>query len=254
MVMVFMIIQVYCHLICQPSCFDLIMSLSQTRYFTSAVMPIFINVHTFALCAYIWQIHWNLTWFSSDHILISMKGAYRGNSSGHLGVETLSSQAPIIRGSYTRQKKGYGGSVDANTLQMLEEKTDIFCLLSFIIHNTKPVGHQVSLGSNELMSLLLIFLVEVYQQFNFFVHVLFCSCRILLVWSSQCCFQEILVQYCLLCSSCIQFHLQTCFWFCLFYLLVFSCHFLLESTLYSVMDLGVLLALHVSMLCGILRP
>lgn len=39
-------------------------------------MPIFINVHTFALCAYIWQIHWNLTWFSSDHILISMKGAY----------------------------------------------------------------------------------------------------------------------------------------------------------------------------------
>ncbi|KAG8657275.1 hypothetical protein MANES_03G057400v8 [Manihot esculenta] len=75
-----------------------------------------------------------------------MKGAYRGNSSGHLGVETLSSQAPIIRGSYTRQKKGYGGSVDANTLQMLEEKTDIFCLLSFIIHNTKPVGHQDLVG------------------------------------------------------------------------------------------------------------
>ncbi|XP_021690687.2 uncharacterized protein LOC110672263 isoform X2 [Hevea brasiliensis] len=75
-----------------------------------------------------------------------MKGAHRGNSSGHLGVDTVSSRAPRNRESYTRQKKSYGGSMDSNTLQMLEEKRDIFCLLSFIIHNTKPVGHQDLVG------------------------------------------------------------------------------------------------------------
>lgn len=46
--------------------------------------------------------------------------------------------------SYIRPKRAFGGIFDANSLQMLEEKRDIFYLLSFILHNTKPVGHQVS--------------------------------------------------------------------------------------------------------------
>ncbi|XP_057985855.1 uncharacterized protein LOC110667066 isoform X2 [Hevea brasiliensis] len=75
-----------------------------------------------------------------------MKGAYRGNPSGHLGVDTLSRQAPGNGESYRRRKKSYGGSIDTNTLQMLEEKRDIFCFLSFIIHNTKPLGHQDLVG------------------------------------------------------------------------------------------------------------
>jgi hypothetical protein len=44
------------------------------------------------------------------------------------------------------------------------------------------------------------------------------------------------------------------FWLCLFYLWAFFSHFLLESMLYSVMDLDVPQALHVSMLCGTLHP
>ena len=38
-----------------------------------------------------------------------------------------------------------GAALDVNNLQMLDEKRDIFYLLSFILQNTKPVGHQVSL-------------------------------------------------------------------------------------------------------------
>ncbi|KAG8635925.1 uncharacterized protein LOC110603588 isoform X2 [Manihot esculenta] len=75
-----------------------------------------------------------------------MKGAQRGNPSGHLRVDTLSSEGPRNSGSIMRRKKSYGGSMDSNTLQMLVEKRDIFCLLSFILHNTKPVGHQDLVG------------------------------------------------------------------------------------------------------------
>lgn len=44
-----------------------------------------------------------------------------------------------------RPKREYGGIIDANNLQTLKEQRDMFYLLSFILHNTKPVGHQVSL-------------------------------------------------------------------------------------------------------------
>eukprot|EP00257_Ricinus_communis_P015247 XP_015573122.1 uncharacterized protein LOC8275643 [Ricinus communis] len=69
-----------------------------------------------------------------------------GNPSGPLGVDAISSLVPRSSENYTRRKKSYWGSIDTNNLQMLEEKRDIFCLLSFIIHNTKPVGHQDLVG------------------------------------------------------------------------------------------------------------
>ncbi|KDP34141.1 hypothetical protein JCGZ_07712 [Jatropha curcas] len=75
-----------------------------------------------------------------------LKIAYRGNPSGRLGADALSSQAPRSSENYVRRKKSYGASLDTNSLHMLEEKRDIFCLLSFIIHNTKPVGHQDLVG------------------------------------------------------------------------------------------------------------
>lgn len=43
------------------------------------------------------------------------------------------------------RRKMQGVSLDVNNLQMLDEKRDIFYLLSFILQNTKPVGHQVYL-------------------------------------------------------------------------------------------------------------
>lgn len=58
--------------------------------------------------------------------------------------------------SFSGQKRPYGGILDANNLRMLEEKRDIFFLLSFILHNTKPVGHQV-------------FLVYFYNEFGIFL-------------------------------------------------------------------------------------
>lgn len=42
------------------------------------------------------------------------------------------------------RRKTHGAALDVNNLHMLDEKRDIFYLLSFILHNTKPVGHQVS--------------------------------------------------------------------------------------------------------------
>ncbi|XP_022861909.1 uncharacterized protein LOC111382234 isoform X2 [Olea europaea var. sylvestris] len=42
--------------------------------------------------------------------------------------------------------KAYGSIVDVNNLKMLEEKRDIFFALSFLIHNSKPVGHQDLVG------------------------------------------------------------------------------------------------------------
>lgn len=44
----------------------------------------------------------------------------------------------------TRPKKIYGGIVDADSISMLEERRSILFPLSLIIHNTKPVGHQVA--------------------------------------------------------------------------------------------------------------
>lgn len=41
------------------------------------------------------------------------------------------------------QKRSKGGILDINNIQSLEEKRDFFFPFSLILHNTKPVGHQV---------------------------------------------------------------------------------------------------------------
>ncbi|KAG6391223.1 hypothetical protein SASPL_148976 [Salvia splendens] len=40
----------------------------------------------------------------------------------------------------------YGGVLDYDSLKALEEKRDLLFILSFLIHNTKPVGHQDLVG------------------------------------------------------------------------------------------------------------
>ncbi|GAV56979.1 hypothetical protein CFOL_v3_00518 [Cephalotus follicularis] len=74
----------------------------------------------------------------------SLKRTDRENVS--VRENTLLSRAHRSSERYMRRKRMYGGIIDANNLQMLEEKRDIFYLLSFILHNTKPVGHQDLVG------------------------------------------------------------------------------------------------------------
>lgn len=52
-----------------------------------------------------------------------------------------------IEDNYMRRKM-HGVALDVDNLQMLDEKRDIFYLLSLILQNTKPVGHQVSCIDN----------------------------------------------------------------------------------------------------------
>lgn len=60
------------------------------------------------------------------------------------------------------QNKIYGRVLDINSLKMLKEKRQILFFLSFIIHNTKPVGHQVAFDSFVLfMHMLILVLVIV---------------------------------------------------------------------------------------------
>ncbi|XP_068313299.1 uncharacterized protein [Pyrus communis] len=69
---------------------------------------------------------------------------YREDSSGHLR-ESLLNQS-LRSENFMRPKREYGGIIDANNLQTLKEQRDMFYLLSFILHNTKPVGHQDLVG------------------------------------------------------------------------------------------------------------
>uniref|UniRef100_A0A5B7ADH9 DUF8003 domain-containing protein n=1 Tax=Davidia involucrata TaxID=16924 RepID=A0A5B7ADH9_DAVIN len=73
-------------------------------------------------------------------------GICRENPLGHSREETLLSQINRSSENFLRPKKTYGGILDINRLKMLEEKRDIFYPLSFIIYNTKPVGHLVALS------------------------------------------------------------------------------------------------------------
>ena len=68
----------------------------------------------------------------------------RENSpSSHLREETRLNQADGSNESLMRRRRIFGSILDANSVQEIEEKREIFYLLSFILHNTKPVGHQV---------------------------------------------------------------------------------------------------------------
>ncbi|XP_015885471.3 uncharacterized protein LOC107420918 isoform X1 [Ziziphus jujuba] len=77
---------------------------------------------------------------------LSAKSSYKENPSANLREDIGLSLAHTNMENYTRPRRAYGGILDANNLQMLEEKRDVFYLLSFILHNTKPVGHQDLVG------------------------------------------------------------------------------------------------------------
>lgn len=57
----------------------------------------------------------------------------------------LLSQSHRSSENLSKQMKIYGGIVDTNSINMIEEK-NIYYPFSFIIHNTKPVGHQDLVG------------------------------------------------------------------------------------------------------------
>lgn len=75
--------------------------------------------------------------YSSDGV----KGTYKEGSSTHL----RSSPTRRDTDGYTVQRRNYGGIITLDSLKSLKEKRYIPFLLSFVVHNTKPVGHQVSL-------------------------------------------------------------------------------------------------------------
>nr|POE61973.1 hypothetical protein CFP56_41805 [Quercus suber] len=66
--------------------------------------------------------------------------------SSHLREETHLNQAHGSNESLLRRRRIFGSILDANSVQEIEEKREIFYLLSFILHNTKPVGHQDLVG------------------------------------------------------------------------------------------------------------
>ncbi|KAI8012674.1 hypothetical protein LOK49_LG06G00370 [Camellia lanceoleosa] len=59
--------------------------------------------------------------------------------------EMLLSQSHRSSENLSKQMKIYGGIVDTNSVNMIEEK-NIYYPFSFIMHNTKPVGHQDLVG------------------------------------------------------------------------------------------------------------
>ncbi|XP_054796784.1 uncharacterized protein LOC129302133 [Prosopis cineraria] len=75
---------------------------------------------------------------------ISWVGSVKEHSSVQPRRALLSS-SEIIDNNYTRRNTN-GTVIDSNSIQMLEEKREIFYLLSLILHNTKPVGHQDLVG------------------------------------------------------------------------------------------------------------
>ncbi|KAK8515419.1 hypothetical protein V6N12_075461 [Hibiscus sabdariffa] len=78
-------------------------------------------------------------------LLSSVKTTDMQNESGYLG-EVLLTQGHQSSEGFSRRKRIYGRLIDTNSRQMLEEKREMFYLLSFIVHNTKPVGHQDLVG------------------------------------------------------------------------------------------------------------
>ncbi|KAL2525592.1 glycine-rich protein [Abeliophyllum distichum] len=77
---------------------------------------------------------------------VSLEGPDREpRSQQHSRGITYSSRSQRIAGGNIRRKI-YGGVLDINSLKMLKEKRDVLFALSFLIHNTKPVGHQDLVG------------------------------------------------------------------------------------------------------------
>ncbi|GMI97958.1 hypothetical protein like AT5G11700 [Hibiscus trionum] len=78
--------------------------------------------------------------------LSSVNTRYMSNQSDYPRENVLSTQGHGSNEGFARRKRSYKGLIDANSLHKVEEKRDIFYLLSFIVHNTKPVGHQDLVG------------------------------------------------------------------------------------------------------------
>lgn len=77
----------------------------------------------------------------------SVKNIPRENQSLLSREETHIRQDHISSEGHARRKKSYGGILDVSSLQMLQEKRSISCVLSYVLHNTKPVGHQVYIST-----------------------------------------------------------------------------------------------------------
>ncbi|PKI68525.1 hypothetical protein CRG98_011074 [Punica granatum] len=60
--------------------------------------------------------------------------------------EALLSRSQRSNETHRRRKRSHAGVIDISNLQMLEEKRDLFYILSCVVHNTKPVGHQDLVG------------------------------------------------------------------------------------------------------------
>ncbi|KFK25428.1 hypothetical protein AALP_AA8G114100 [Arabis alpina] len=72
--------------------------------------------------------------------------AHKENSPAHLRESILFNQTHTNTEDYTTRRKNYGGIINLDSLPSLKEKRDMFFLLSFLVHNTKPVGHQDMVG------------------------------------------------------------------------------------------------------------
>ncbi|XP_027079701.2 uncharacterized protein [Coffea arabica] len=143
----------------------------------STFRPVFKWLETFANPALkIYAIHVDLAWFQTTTggfcqyglVLYAVDG-----DTGRLSFQDLDGAlrtGPQLRGStinwevpssltedsffgLTRRssesnvrRKIYGGILDVNCLKKIEEKRDILFALSFLMHNTKPVGHQDLVG------------------------------------------------------------------------------------------------------------
>ncbi|XP_057477166.1 uncharacterized protein LOC130764890 isoform X1 [Actinidia eriantha] len=70
---------------------------------------------------------------------------FKESSADRHSEETFLRQSQQSSENLLRLKKAYE-IIDATSLKMLKEKMDIFYPLSFITHNTKPVGHQDLVG------------------------------------------------------------------------------------------------------------
>ncbi|XP_010526074.1 PREDICTED: uncharacterized protein LOC104803741 [Tarenaya hassleriana] len=80
-------------------------------------------------------------------------GTETANSYDGSGQTLVWNQA--LRSAINRAKQRECGEIiNISGLQLLKEKTDVFSVLSFLIHNTKPVGHQDLVGL--VISLLLL--------------------------------------------------------------------------------------------------
>lgn len=103
----------------------------------------------------IWRNLWNDFLFMALNILcfgflwIFISSAQSVKKEHPLGLASSAHLSPggRIEDNYMRRKM-HGVVIDVNNLQMLDEKRDIFYFLSFILQNTKPVGHQVSCNDN----------------------------------------------------------------------------------------------------------